>query len=223
MVERSPAPSVTGEELCRSFIDLLPVTGASISVIGGANHHSTICASDAFAACLDSMQFELGEGPRWTAIHTEAPVFLADVATDDHSDWPIFGAAVRGSVAGALFAFPLELGAATIGVVDLYHTASGMLSAQDVDLALSLARAVAGPAARRAIWAAGEDVAVIELAPELRREVHQATGMILAQLDTTATVAFARLRAHAFSSGRTVEDVARDVVARRLNFRELPD
>ena len=223
MAEESPAPSVTGEELCRSFVEQLPVTGASISVIGGSNHHSTIYASDAFAARLDSMQFELGEGPRWTVLHTEAPVFVADVATDDHSDWPIFGAALRGSVAGALFAFPLVIGAATIGVVDLYHTTSGMLSARDVERALALARAVAAPAARRAVWAAGEDVAVIELAPELRREVHQATGMILAQLDTTATVAFARLRAHAFSSGRAVEDVARDVVARRLDFRDLPD
>ena len=61
------------------------------------------------------------------------------------------------------------------------------------------------------------------MAPALRREVHQATGMIIAQLDATPTEAFSRLRAYAFASGRSVGDVAADVVHRRLNFAELPD
>ena len=59
-------------------------------------------------------------------------------------------------------------------------------------------------------------------APALRREVHQATGMILAQLDISATEAFIRLRAHAFATGRSVQEVAHDVVTRMLDFRELP-
>jgi AmiR/NasT family two-component response regulator len=57
----------------------------------------------------------------------------------------------------------------------------------------------------------------------MRREVHQATGMILAQLNVPATEAFFRLRAHAFATGRTVQDVAHDVVTRILDFRELTD
>ena len=57
-------------------------------------------------------------------------------------------------------------------------------------------------------------------APALRREVHQATGMILVQLNTTATVAYSRLQAYAFSRGRTVQDVAHDVVAGTLTFDE---
>ena len=52
----------------------------------------------------------------------------------------------------------------------------------------------------------------------MRREVHQATGMVLVQLNTTATDAFLRLRSHAFASGRTVQDVAHDVVTRQLDF-----
>ena len=59
--------------------------------------------------------------------------------------------------------------------------------------------------------------------PAMRREVHQATGMILVQLDTTATIAYSRLQAYAFANGRTVQDVARDVVRRHLSFRSLPE
>jgi hypothetical protein len=48
--------------------------------------------------------------------------------------------------------------------------------------------------------------------------VHQATGMIIVQLGTTADTAFARLRAYAFAHHRRLSDVAREVVERRLRF-----
>ena len=51
-------------------------------------------------------------------------------------------------------------------------------------------------------------------------EIHQATGMVLVQLDISATDALARLRAHAFVHQRLLIDVARDVVDRRLVFTE---
>jgi hypothetical protein len=48
--------------------------------------------------------------------------------------------------------------------------------------------------------------------------IHQATGMIAAQLDDTVANALARLRAAAFASGRSMYDLAHDVVARRVRF-----
>jgi hypothetical protein len=56
------------------------------------------------------------------------------------------------------------------------------------------------------------------LMPALRREVHQATGMILVQLDTSATVAYSRLQAYAFANGQSVQAVAHDVVTGKLTF-----
>ena len=56
-----------------------------------------------------------------------------------------------------------------------------------------------------------------------RAEVHQATGMILAQLGVPAQDAFVRLRAHAFATRRPLADIARDVVARRLVFTQDMD
>jgi AmiR/NasT family two-component response regulator len=55
------------------------------------------------------------------------------------------------------------------------------------------------------------------------REVHQATGMIMAQLGVGAMVAFARLQASAFASGQLLTEVARDVVARLVRFDFDPD
>jgi hypothetical protein len=48
--------------------------------------------------------------------------------------------------------------------------------------------------------------------------IHQATGMIAAQLNDTTSNALARLRAAAFASGRPMHDIAQDVVERRMRF-----
>jgi hypothetical protein len=214
----------TGEDLCSPFVEFLPVTGVSISVVGETGRQSTICASDPVAARVEELQFDLGEGPHWTAMQTGQPTLVEDVSAGEHPEWPVFGAALLGIGVGALFAFPLPMGAVTIGVVDMYRTTPGPLSAGSVATARSLAGWVAGPAVRYAIQSASAEVpSEMQMAPELRREVHQATGMVLVQLETNATDAFFRLRAHAYSSGQTLQDVAHQVVTRRLDFRDLRD
>ncbi len=213
-----------GDDLCAPFVSLLPVSGASISVFRDGGNHSTVCSSDAVAARLDAMQFELGEGPRWVVARTGQPAISADVAGDPHPDWPIFGARMAALGVGALFAFPIMTGAVMMGVVDLYRRTPGRLDRTATSQARSLARKVAVPAVRKALRAADEyDSAEHPRAPALRREVHQAVGMIFVQLDVTTAEALALLRAHAFATDRTLEDVARDVVARRIDFRQLPD
>ncbi|MET4098134.1 GAF domain-containing protein [Agrococcus sp. UYP10] len=209
----------SASELLAPFLELLPVSGASISVAAGPSH-STLGSTDAVAAQLEQLQFELGEGPHWTALRSGRAVLVADVRTDS-AMWPVFAAAASELSARALFAFPLQLGAATVGVVDLYRAAPGDLSGADVAAARSLALVASSAAMRLASASASQEVAGVHAAaPELRRVVHQATGILVVQLDVTATEAFARLRAHAFASGVPLDAVARDVVARRLTFHD---
>ncbi|MGW1995320.1 ANTAR domain-containing protein [Embleya sp. NPDC001921] len=49
-------------------------------------------------------------------------------------------------------------------------------------------------------------------------EVHQATGMLSAQLGITPAQALVRLRAHAFGHDTPLLDTARDVLRRRLRL-----
>ena len=49
-------------------------------------------------------------------------------------------------------------------------------------------------------------------------EIHQATGMLSAQLAVPLDEAFVRLRSHAFADGRSLREVADDVLARRLQL-----
>jgi hypothetical protein len=209
--------------LCELFVDLVPVSGASITMFRQPGAQSTICVSDGIAEELDQLQFDLGEGPRWETARTGLASVSGDLRTDRHPAWPVFGAAAAELGVGALFSFPIRLGIHLMGVADLYRQDVGPLGEDATERAFGIARQVAGPAAEQASRSAEADAEVLETpdAPALRREVHQATGMILMQLEIEAAEAFSLLQAHAFAQGRTVEDVARDVVLRRLDFREF--
>jgi hypothetical protein len=200
------------------FVEELPISGASITVFDSKGRQTTICASDETAAQIDELQFDLGEGPRFEALHSGLSVLGA--APDR---WPIFAAALDRLGVGTVFAFPMFLGAVTVGVVDLYSRGGAELGSHDVKTAARLTRQATRGAVQEALHSAVDDTPDAPATPAMRREVHQATGIVLVQLDTTATEAFLRLRAHAFATGRAVQAVARDVVSGTLDFSDLPD
>jgi len=207
--------------LCAPFLAVLPVGGAALSVLAGSAGQSTVCASDDTAARIDEMQFDLGEGPCWDAMATRRPVLNPDIAATGGDSWPLFTDAVqhdaiRGEVR-AIYAFPLFVGSLDIGAVDLYSSSETPLLIDQVADATQLASLAAWQVLRRVLAdQAGDDLDTPTA--HNRREVHQATGMVLAQLDISAADAALLLRAHAFSSGRTVAEVANDVIERRIDF-----
>lgn len=211
-----------GESLCAVFPRELRVAWASVSVFDGAGRQSTICATDPVAARLDELQLELGEGPQWDALRAGRPVLVPSL-DEQPTLWPTFAVAARQLGVNAVFAFPMFLGAVTVGVVGLASPRVVTLAPAEVMSAVRLTSRITRSAVVRALRGAEDERASESpTTPAMRREVHQATGMILAQLDITATEAFVRLRAHAFATSRSVQDVARDVVARVIDFRDLP-
>jgi hypothetical protein len=121
-----------------------------------------------------------------------------------------------------VFAFPLSVGSMDVGAVDLYLSKPGSLQKTEVQDASSLADVAAWQVLRRILDEHDEldDGTSLSFA---RREIHQATGMVLAQLNVSVEDAELYLRAHAFSTGRSVSEVANDVVERRLDFSETAD
>jgi hypothetical protein len=209
---------VLAEQICLACVAGLDVDGAAISVLTASTMRETLWASDATAELLEDLQFSLGEGACIEAAVTARPVFVPDLSdTAETGRWPIYAAAVVEQAGiGAVFALPLQWGAITVGVLDLYRRAPGSLSQEQSRDALS-----AADAATLMLLGLrtdpGEDLAW-DRSWSNRAEIHQATGMVVAQLEISATDAFARLRAYAFAEQRLLGDVARDVVARRLHF-----
>jgi hypothetical protein len=216
------AAAATGSDdgLCSACLSVLPVSGAAVSLLAGELHQQTLCASDDVAERLDELQFDLGEGPCWQAVDTGRPVLVPDLLREQDVAWPHFQEAMQGSAASAVFAFPLRVGAIGVGALDLYQERPGPLDQHTVNDALALADALSWVVLRRLLGEGDNDGEghYGRVHAHTRREVHQATGMIIAQLATTPQSAFALLRARAFAESRSVRAVARDVVERRLRF-----
>ncbi|MBX9717298.1 MAG: GAF and ANTAR domain-containing protein [Microbacteriaceae bacterium] len=207
--------------LCAPFMTQLPVSGALLSVVDRHGHRATVTATDPVAARWDELELELGDGPLHRAMMGARPELVADVAQSGITALlagPLARLGVR-----ALFAFPLIMGSATVGVAGLYRTRPGALSAESLGRAIALARLATVPAVREALQLAESeaDTDDRETRPGLRREVHQATGMISAQLDVSTTEAFARLRAYAIATNRSITAVSLDVVDRTIDFLDL--
>lgn len=206
------------DALSAPFVAALPVEGASVSVLSGPATGLTISASDAVAVRLDELQFDLGEGPCWTSLAHRLPALMN---TRTGEDWPNFRRAIAADPVvdgvGAMYAFPLAIGPLDIGAVDLYSGDTRPMSPELVTEASSLADIAAWRVMRTILedHAQGYDSSSIGYS---RREVHQATGMIIVQLGVSPEDAELLLRAHAFASNRSLRDVAKDVVERRLDF-----
>jgi len=200
------------------FVAFLPVTGAAISTLGGVLGNETISASDAHAARLDEAQFDVGEGPCWDALRSAAPIAEPSLRTEGALRWPAFAAAVRGEPVSSIFAFPLIVGPLKIGAVDLYSQDPVALGVGDTQRAEALAEVVGRHILRVALTTASADDDA-DLNPRTRRTVHQATGVVLAQLAISPDDALVMIQAHAFANGRSVMEVAGEIVDGRLRFR----
>src|ERR1700712_5847665 len=89
------------------FLELLPVSGMSVSTLGDVLESETLFASDPVAARVDEAQFDLSEGPCWDAVATRLPVFESDLGGEGFARWPVLAHVLTQIDVQALFAFPL--------------------------------------------------------------------------------------------------------------------
>ena len=129
--------------LCAACVRLLPVAGASISIVGSRGSPVTLCASDEVAALLAEIQYSLGEGPCRCATRLKAPVMATDLTDGpDPRRWPLFARQAVTAGASAVFSFPLGQAGSVLGTLDLYNTVPGHLAEQYVPVAVRAAEAM---------------------------------------------------------------------------------
>ncbi|MFE4855953.1 ANTAR domain-containing protein [Streptomyces sp. NPDC056670] len=217
-----------GSVLAASCARALDADGVSVSLLVGADRGmepEPLWRSPGIAADFEELQFTLGMGPGLDAARSGTAVVAPDLAAVRADRWPGLPAeALRIGVAGAC-CFPLGLGAIRMGVLSVVSSrASDTVPEQPFADALALAAALTGLLLERDGSAQAASGTVTGAPGELHRAVvHQATGMVSAQLEVSLAEALLRLRAFAFSRDLPLGDVAGDVVARRLRFSDDMD
>jgi hypothetical protein len=158
----------TAADVCAVCVATVAVSGAAVTVSGAAARAAgqpeaaqagtghVICVTNDVSEQIEELQLTLGEGPRVDARAAGAPVLVADLdAADAVGRWPAFGPAARLAGVAALFAFPLQIGAIQVGVLDLYRRQPGPLSKEQLRDALLLADAATILLLERQAGAAG--------------------------------------------------------------------
>jgi hypothetical protein len=204
------------QRLCLSVSAILGAGGVSITLAYDTSERATLCMSDEVAARLDDLQEVLAQGPSHTAYMTGNPVH-ALLEGEETSPWPELDAAVHDEL-GILevHAFPIGPYDEVLGVLTCHHSVGVALRLDDTH-AQFLADAV-GVALLR-----DPDSVLDEAGPwSSRSTIHQATGMVMAQLHVPADDALALLKARAFAGGESLAATAAAVVRREVDFRS-PD
>lgn len=180
-------------------------------------HQGTAYATDDVIQRLEDLQNAAAEGPCIDAYTSGRAVLEPDLAGRGSRIWPLLAPTALAAGMQALFAFPLQLDDTAIGALDLYRTAPGQLTAEQiVD-----ARLLAAMAAREvmALQAEAEPGSLPSQIRDLsgdRAAIEQATGMAAAQLDGSIVEAARRLRELARAQDRALVTVAHDVLDRTL-------
>src|SRR5689334_16224569 len=217
-------PSVA--DVCAVAASSAQLSGSWVVAARGGDRDFVMGVTDPVSEQLAELQLTQGEGPCHDVLASASPVLAGDLGDAESVRWwPAFTPAARQLGAGAVFAFPLIVGAIRAGVLGLYGSPPGPLPDRQLGDLLILADAATVMLLGGAHGGAGDGAAVDGQAQDLalhRAEIDQATGMLTVQLDVPAGEAFARLRAYAYSQDRRLADVAGDIVARRLRLHRDP-
>jgi hypothetical protein len=210
--------------LCAVCAEITMMSGAGIMLMLDDRPHGSVCTTNETSSVIEELQYTLGEGPCIDAHRLHEPVLEPDLADPTRFRWRAFSGLAVEAGARAVFGFPMAAGPAHLGALNLYRDRPGSLSndqhADALVLAAVAARSVLGMQADAGPGVLG---AQLEEGSDFRYVVHQAAGMTSVQLGIPIEDALARLRAHAFGTGRRVTDVARDVVERRLRLSASGD
>lgn len=211
------------QRLCGAAVLELSAHGVSVSVLAAGGLRGVTVASDPSTERIEELQLLLGEGACVDALASRQPVLVGDLNAMGMSRWPLYTPALYDDGIRAVFAFPLQVGAAQLGVLNIYRRCVGALSADALKQAFTFAEiavSVLLDSQDNAMSGAAGDG--LEEAVEHHAVLFQAQGTVMVQLGVTLVEALARIRAYAFAENRRLIDVAHDVVARTVIFKPDP-
>jgi hypothetical protein len=219
-------PELLPLQLVRAATKALGVEGAGLSVHDSAGHSTPLAGSDEAATIAERLQFTAGAGPCMFAAQSGWPVF----AHENHLRirWPAFhDLLVTYTPFRSVVALSLPHALRGFGALDLYliHPL-GFVTCDAMD-ARCVAELISAELSHVASWTEWTELEgppwTDTEAARQRARVWMATGMISLALQLEGLDSLALLRSQAYAAGRTVDELAADVVSGQLSAWQLKD
>ena len=125
------------DQLVRRIVEIMPITGAGVTLISESSSPHYVAASDGAALRFEELQTVFDEGPCIIAYRTGEAVAVADLSKEDR--FPHFIPQALEAGLAAVFTFPLRHGDSQLGALDLYRDTPGPLDDDAMVVAQTLA------------------------------------------------------------------------------------
>jgi hypothetical protein len=135
----------TSRRLCAVAADVTGMSGAGILLVAGDADRASLCRSDHVSGLMEDLEYTLGEGPCIDADRTGMAVLEPDLASPAVPRWQGFAPSAVEAGARAIFGFPVRIGAARLGALNLYRDRPGPLSEDQYATGLVMADVTAAP------------------------------------------------------------------------------
>lgn len=192
--------------------------GAALTLFGPESVETLAAASDERTEAAQDLEFALGEGPAHTSAALRGAVRVRDAALLER--WPAFGPAIAELGVRDVVAVPVGLPENPLGALTVLDP-RGPIAAYGFErlhlIAETLSRIVLGARDEAAGRRPGELPRLFAQAHG-HATVHQASGVLAAQLDCPPAQALSLIRAHAYAESVSIDTVAQDVIDRRLRL-----
>ncbi len=200
------------DNLVGSCVEILGVTAAGLLLNDQKGDLAVVASSSEESRLLEVCQLQSDAGPCLDCVRSGASVSSSDLE-QDRNRWPAFVDAAIEAGFRSVFAVPMRLRNKTIGGLNLFGCAPGLVSKADQALAQALADvATIGILQQRSAHRSSLLAEQLQHALNSRIMVEQAKGVLAERHRVTMELAFDALRRHARNHNLKLVDVARSVV-----------
>ncbi|WP_180357620.1 GAF and ANTAR domain-containing protein [Streptomyces sp. NP160] len=204
-------------DLCAAVEPVVGWDRVAVAVVVDPERRLPLVGSDLALQRFNNFQESLVQGPCRDALQCGGPVLVDDLRAEDTPWQLLLSSAPRDFPVRSTASLPL-LGPAPdrvpLGVLSVGRDRVAPFTLTDVQVLQRLADVLA----RLLLARSSRGDLLADVAPD---ELPVLLGMLRVRLDVDEAVALARLRGYAFAEGTTIQEVAADVVAGRLDLDEV--
>ena len=195
--------------------DSADAQGAAVTLFGQSREEVLSAASDGMVKSVQDLEFVCGEGPAHSCNRQRRAVVASGAELARR--WPVYGPAAARLGVRRLAAVPIEIGRRSVGALTVYEPGINRGVAD-----IELLRTIAGSLHRIALTgdASATDRYPLFSEADWHDVVHQATGIVAVQRGCSLADALAVIKARAFATDVPVDELAEDLVARRIRLED---
>ncbi len=196
-------------ELGEAAIPGAVLTG--LTLLGSDGRPTTAVCTDPGTLLVDSVQYDVGDGPCLTALRQMRIVAVPKMK--DETRWPEVVDRARTNGVHSSLSAPLVVGDRGIGALNFYARSEKAFSEDDEKTAQTFAlQAAVVLANTQAYWGAHDLSEQLEVAMVSRAAIEQAKGVIIEQSGVTSGEAFQLLKRASQRENRKLREIAVEIV-----------